>query len=138
MLAKSIMVGSSLVLGALGLVASFAPEELLGMLSLDPTRPLPLLIQLLGAGYAGLALSNWFARDSAIGGIYGRPLAMGNGLHFLVAAIALAKAVFAGGAHVLLGGLAIVYAILALAFGWLLFGTNGLPKTKPAPANERP
>ena len=138
MLAKSIMIGSSLVLGALGLVASFAPQELLGLLNVAAPPPMPLLIQLLGAGYCGIALNNWFAKDSQIGGIYGRPLAMGNGLHFLMGALALAKEVFGGGAHLLLGAVLLAYTILALAFGWLLFGTNGLPKTQPAPASERP
>ncbi len=131
MLAKPIMIGSSLVLGVLGLFASFAPQELLGIFALASTQPLPLLIQLLGAGYCGLALSNWFAKDSAIGGIYGRPLAMGNGLHFLMAAIALGKEVLGGGANSLLAFMAIVFTSLALAFGWLLFGTNGLPKIRP-------
>ena len=134
---KLILAGSAVVLGLLGLGASFAPQELLGMVGVASAAPVPLLIQLLGAGYFGLALSNWLAKDSSIGGIYGRSLTLGNSVHFTVGALALAKAVIGGGMHPLISVLPVIYAGFALAFAWLVFGATGLPKQAAKHANER-
>jgi len=81
------MTASSLTLGAIGLATSFAPVELLGALKISSTGPLPVIIQLLGALYLGFALTNWTAKDSLIGGIYARPLSIGNCLHFVAGAL---------------------------------------------------
>jgi hypothetical protein len=46
-------------------------------------------VQILGALYLGFAVLNWMSKGVRMGGIYARPLAMGNGLHFLVGAFTL-------------------------------------------------
>ena len=84
------MTASALVMGALGLAATFLPQEIAAYLGASTT--LPLLIQILGALYLGFAMLNWMARTSLIGGIYSRPVASGNLVHFVVGALALAKA----------------------------------------------
>ena len=119
---------SSGVMGAVGLAASFAPTELLSALHVIPTGPLPVLIQLMGALYLAFAMANWTAKDSLIGGIYARPLSLGNILHFMVGALALAKYEFAAGFHGPLVAALVVYAIFALGFGWLVFGSGAACK----------
>ena len=81
---KLLMTASSLVLGLAGIFALFAPENLLAMLNGPIVTPLSVLIQLMGALYFSLALMNWTAKDSAIGGIYARPVSLGNFAHFFI------------------------------------------------------
>ncbi len=119
---KLLMAGSSLTLALAGLATSFAPVEILTSLKISSTGPLPVIIQLLGALYLGFALMNWMAKDSLIGGIYARPLSIGNCLHFTVGALALFKHQLATGFHGPLTVALVVYAIFALAFVYLVFG----------------
>ncbi|HEY8993662.1 MAG TPA: hypothetical protein VIM71_03175 [Lacunisphaera sp.] len=119
---RLLLVASSVVMSFAGLAASFAPVELLGALKVIPTEPLPVLMQLLGALYLAFAIANWTAKDSLIGGIYARPLALGNCLHFAMGALALAKYEWVAGYRGPLVGVLAVYAIFALGFGYLVFG----------------
>ena len=114
---RLVMTASALVMGALGLSATFLPQEIAAYLGASTT--LPLLIQVLGALYIGFAMLNWTAKDSLIGGIYNRPIAIGNLVHFLVAALALAKGAFANPAIQMILPFAIGYAIFAIAFGMI-------------------
>jgi hypothetical protein len=122
------MAASSLVLGLAGLAASFAPSELLRALGSPAAEPLPVLIQLLGATYVAFALTNWTAKDNMIGGIYSRPLSLGNCVHFVAGALALAKQQFSHDASVPLIAALIVYTTLAICFAWLVFGRGAACK----------
>ncbi|HEX8618771.1 MAG TPA: hypothetical protein VF911_14400, partial [Thermoanaerobaculia bacterium] len=89
---KILLTLSAVVMGAMGIAASFAPHEILHSFGSAATGVLPLLVQLLGASLFGLAMANWLARGSLIGGIYNRPLAVGNLAHFTIGALALLRA----------------------------------------------
>jgi hypothetical protein len=119
---RILITASSLVLGIAGLAASFAPTELLRLLGSPAAEPLPVLIQLLGGTYVAFALANWTAKDSLIGGIYARPLSLGNCVHFVCGALALAKQQFSQGVNMPLLACLLVYAIFAVSFGLLVFG----------------
>jgi len=119
---RILMIASSIGLGVAGLVATFLPNELLGILNAPAVEPLPILVQLLGALYIAFAFANWTAKDSVIGGIYSRPLALGNGLHFTMGALALAKYEFANGFPILLLVVTIIYTVFAICFMYLVFG----------------
>ncbi len=111
---------SAVVLALFGLTASFLPQEILSSAGAPASGPNTILVQLLGALYLSFAMVNWMGRTNLIGGIYSRPVAVGNTLHFTMGALALVKFV-AGGtpftpAFVLLG----VYALFALAFALIL------------------
>src|SRR5512142_3573850 len=80
---RLLMVTSSAVLAIGGIAAIFAPAELLSSIGLADIAP-PVLVQLLGALYFAFAITNWTAKDNAIGGIYSRPLALGNFSHFAI------------------------------------------------------
>jgi hypothetical protein len=116
------MVASSLALGLAGLAASFAPSELLRALGSPATEPLPVLIQLLGGVYLAFAITNWTAKDNIIGGIYSRPVSIGNCVHFTTGTLALAKQQLSHGFSLPLIAVLIAYTIFAICFGWLVFG----------------
>ena len=118
---KILMVTSSLALGLAGLAASFAPTELLRALGSPVAEPLPVLVQLLGSMYFAFAMTNWTAKDNMIGAIYSRPLSLGNCVHFVAGALALAKQQFSHDMSVPLITVLIVYAIFAICFAWLVF-----------------
>ncbi|MEP6922322.1 MAG: hypothetical protein ABI967_14440 [bacterium] len=122
------MAASSLVLAVAGIAASFAPAELLRALGSSVTEPLPVLIQLLGAMYIAFAFTNWTAKDNVIGGIYSRPISLGNCVHFIVGSLALAKQQFSHGGSMPLLAVLVVYAIFAVCFAWLVFGYDGQRK----------
>ena len=125
---KTLMVASSIFLGLFGLIALFVPEELLKMLSLPFTSPLPVLIQLLGALYLSFALMNWTAKDNIIGGVYLRPISIANFSHFMIGALTLLNNQFSNGANLYLLSLSIVYAVFAIIFTWLVFFHTGIQK----------
>ncbi|HEY0155775.1 MAG TPA: hypothetical protein VGF28_00635 [Thermoanaerobaculia bacterium] len=123
---RLIMAVSAAFMAILGVAATFAPDELLPRLGAPATPALTLAIQLLGALYLAFAILNWTARQSLIGGIYNRPVALGNMLHFTAGALALIK----GAAGTELVALAALYALFAVAFGWVLFTSPVTPVTK--------
>jgi hypothetical protein len=116
------MGASSLALGLAGIAASFAPSELLRALGSSAAEPLPVLIQLLGAMYFAFAITNWTSKDNIIGGIYSRPISLGNCVHFIAGALALAKQQFSHGVSLPLVAVLIAYTLFAICFAWLVFG----------------
>ncbi|HEY9281934.1 MAG TPA: hypothetical protein VIP46_00625 [Pyrinomonadaceae bacterium] len=134
---KGLMVASSLALGLAGIAASFAPSELLRALGSPAAEPLPVLIQLLGAVYFAFAMTNWIAKDNVIGGIYSRPISLGNCVHFIVGALALAKQQFSHGVSMPLVAVLIAYTLFAICFAWLVFGRGAACKVA-APERQSP
>lgn len=93
---KILMTSSALILGAIGLIFTFAPDTCLEYLEI-PTSVVSLLLgQVLGGLYFGFAMLNWMVKGSRIGGIYNRPVVIANLSHFLVVGLALSKS-FIGG-----------------------------------------
>jgi hypothetical protein len=127
---KLLMTASSLVLGLAGIFTLFAPENLLTMLSVPIVNPLPVIIQLLGALYFSLALMNWTAKDSAIGGIYARPVSLGNFAHFFIGTLVSARYWLSNGLNMSILLIVLVYAVLALLFYWLVFRHSGIAVDK--------
>ena len=116
---KLVMASSAIVLGAVGLACTFAPEEIAARLSLAGAAPL--LVQIIGAAYFAFAMVNWMAKDSLIGGIYNRPVAIGNLTHFVIGALALVKGSFSAHAVTPLCITAVVYVVFAIAFAVVFF-----------------
>ncbi|MDX2410885.1 MAG: hypothetical protein QNK16_02395 [Woeseiaceae bacterium] len=122
---------SAIFLALLGLATSFVPEKVLGMHGTVPDNATLLLVQMMGALYLGFAVLNWMARGVIIGGIYARPLALGNFLHFGMVGMMLSKAAIAHGA-IQLAASALVFSIFAIWFGAVSFKHPG----KPSPAHN--
>ena len=117
---RILMAASSLFLGLLGLAATFLPQELLVALGTEPGLPVVTLVRMAGAALVGFALLNWSARGILIGGIYARPVALGNFLHFGAGAMTMIDTVGTSappGLTIAIAG----YAAFAIAFGIVLF-----------------
>ena len=117
---RLLMTLSAAFLAALGVAASFLPQELLRSAGLPPDRFPVTIIQIAGALYIGFATLNWMAKGTLLGGIYGRPIVLANFTHFAIGAIVFVKLVAAGPIQ---GGwpLVVAYAALAAWFGYVLF-----------------
>ena len=118
---KILMISSAVFSGISGLTLSFLPKETLIFLSEQQTDFSLVLIQILGAFYFAFAMLNWMARANLIGGIYSRPVAIGNFTHFFIASLVLLKALINKN---LPGSLWIVCTfsiIFAVSFGYILF-----------------
>ena len=122
---RLLMTSSAAFLALVGLAASFVPEELLWYVGSPAQRLEVLIVQMVGAAYMGFAILNWTARENLIGGIYSRPVALGNFLNFGVVAIAITKVLMGGesGIEVIIG--AVAYTGFAVAFGFVLFTHPG-------------
>lgn len=118
---RVLMTASALVLGALGVALTFAPDAAVRWLGGAPTPGVVLLGQIAGALYVGFAAFDWMTRRNLLGGIYGRPALVANLVHFLSAGIALAKGAVRNPEIAVLWPLAAVYAVLAAGFGVVLF-----------------
>ena len=118
---KLLMTASAFIIGVLSITATFLPNELLRFFGQSSTATLLLLMQITGALYFGFAIMNWMAKTALIGGIYARPLAMGNFSHFLIAGMALLKFVINHPASLYLWIFAIIYVVFAILFGIVLF-----------------
>jgi hypothetical protein len=116
-----LMTLSAVFYAALGVVATFLPQELLAHAGGRPQGTSVLLVQMLGALYLALAMLNWIQRASRLGGIYGRPVTMANFVNFTVGGVALVKAAFAQQFPVDVTVMAAIYSILGIWFGLVLF-----------------
>ncbi len=120
------MTVTSIVLGATGIALSFLPQEILTLLNEQATPMLTVILQLLGALYFGFAMLNWMAKDSLLGGIYGRPIVVGNVTHFVVGALSLFK-VLSQNHQVMIWIVTIVYVVFAVIFSLVMY-TNPAKK----------
>lgn len=118
---KLLLGASALAMGAAGIAALFAPHELLTAFGVAPSASLPLLVQLLAALLFAFAMVNWTAKGSLIGGIYNRPVALGNLTHFAIGAITLLKYVTRAQATPAVLATTAVYVVFALGFTMLFF-----------------
>ena len=117
---KILMSVSAIFLGIIGLSLSFLPKEILDYLLLESNPFTGLIMQLLGALYLGFGMMNWMGKGSIIGGIYNKPMVIGNFMHFGVGAITLLKIVFNTQANKeIVIALTIFYSIFAIAFAYI-------------------
>ncbi len=124
---RLLMISSAAVMLLLGALLTFAPRETLALTGSQTSSLLVLAFQALGALYLGFAALNWMAKDNLIGGIYSRPVSLGNFVHFFVMGANLLRALPAEYHVTVLWVAAIVYVIFAACFGWVVFGRS-LPK----------
>jgi hypothetical protein len=119
---KLLMSLSALTMGFIGIICSFLPNEMLMLMGLDWVKYLALFIQVLGALYLGFAFLNWTAKANLIGGIYSKPVAMGNFVHYTIGGLAIFKYVLSHQdmTMILLPPL-LIYVIFAICFAKVTF-----------------
>lgn len=122
---RAILSTSAAILLALGAVGLFGADDFARAL-LGGAAAGESVVQVAAGGLLGFAIVNWMSRGSRIGGIYMRPLALGNLLLFVVAGLSLGKALFAGNLPAAVIAPALAFCGLAFAFGWLAFGHDPL------------
>jgi hypothetical protein len=119
---RALMAASAIFLAVLGVAALFAPDEILRAASIPSSPFLSPLVQLCAALLLGFAMTNWMVKGSRVGGIYNRPIALGNLLHFAVGAITLDRFALRGHEAWPVLALAAVYTLFAVGFGVVVFG----------------
>ena len=116
---RALMITSATFLAVLGFATSFLPEKVLGLHGTVPDTPTLLFVQMAGALYLGFAILNWTAKGVLIGGIYARPVALGNFLHFAMVSVMLIRAAIVHGVMQLAIS-ATVFSVFAIWFGLVL------------------
>jgi len=114
---KLAMTSASIVLGAAGLLLIFLPQEMAS--TLEWSEDSAVLLQLIGASYFGFAMLNWMARGTLVGGIYGRPIVIGNLTHFLIGASIMVRQAIATPSTLVVVA-AVIYIAFALIFGYMM------------------
>jgi hypothetical protein len=119
MSSRVLMAASAVFLFGAGLLLNFAPQEIATLLGVSGGRPT--MLQILAGSLMGMGVINWMWKGHAVGGIYGRPIGLGNLLQFAVGAMGLGRAASAEAKPVIWGLLAF-YVLFALWFGVVVFG----------------
>jgi hypothetical protein len=119
---RALMAASAIFLCITGLAALFAPDEIVRAANVPSSPFLPPLVQLCAALLLGFAMTNWMIKDSRVGGIFNRPIAVGNLLHFAVGAITLDRFALRGHEAWPVLVFAMIYTIFAVGFGIVVFG----------------
>jgi hypothetical protein len=118
---KLIMTLSALTMGAAGVILSFMPQEILQYFNGEGSSVTdPLILQLIGALYFSFSMLNWTSRANLIGGIYARPVAIGNLTHFTMGALVLIKGYFSHPVAVLIIP-AVIYTVFAVCYAVIFF-----------------
>lgn len=123
---RILMTTSAIILGATGILLTFMPREVANFYHL--TESTTIQFQVLGALYFGFAMLNWTAKANLIGGIYSRPVCIGNFSHFLIGALALTKLVLHNNFEINILIFTIMYLMFAILFGYVFFTNPGSVK----------
>src|ERR1700675_2225672 len=86
---KVLMSLSAIVMGITGIILTFFPQEIVVFFKMAETNTI--LLQVLGGLYFGFAMLNWAAKANLTGGIYSRPVTIGNFSQFVIGGLALLK-----------------------------------------------
>lgn len=122
------MTASAVFMGIAGLVLMFIPDEILYHFGYNSSYLKTLPLQITGALYFSFAVLNYMARGSIIGGIYSKPVSLGNFAHFFIGALTIIKASFEYrdiSAFWIAGA---VYSLFAILFALVSFGNPLKPK----------
>jgi len=117
---KILMTASSIFLMICGLGLTFVPEEISEFINAGSNQTSILFLQILGSLYLGFGMLNWMTKNNLIGGIYSKPLVIGNLAHFLMSSIALIKIVgkYADSEFIIMLSLTIIYSFFTVGFGY--------------------
>jgi hypothetical protein len=123
---KLLMSSSAVAMGIVGVILSFFPQETAGLFKMADVNII--ILQLLGGLFFGFAMLNWAAKANLIGGIYSRPVAMGNFTHFLIGGLALLKFATHNISPTSIWIAVIIYLAFAILFGFVLFTSPAMIK----------
>lgn len=108
-------------LGLIGVLLTFAPQEVSSFFNLNFNKTVLIMLQVIGALYFSFAMLNWMIRGGVIGGIYNKPAVTANFTHFFIVAMALIKSIMSDHSiHFVFWILAVVYIVFAALYGFIL------------------
>jgi hypothetical protein len=116
-----LMSASASFMGLLGVGAALLPEQILAYLGTPPEGFPVVLLNVVGVVYLSFGVLNWMARKKLIGGIYSRPVAIGNFAHFFGVTVALTQHVTAAPHPTVFVVGTAAYALFAAGFGYVVF-----------------
>ena len=114
---KIIITSYAILMAIAGIAMLFLGDEVMALLNVPSSQ---LVNALIAALYFGFATTNWHSKNLTIGGVYGRPLVLGNLSHTLIGSISLIKIANDHSTSTTII-LAIIYSIFALTFTWLMY-----------------
>lgn len=117
---RTLMIASAVLMGFMGFAALFLPHEILAYSGLVATPAPILFLQVWSGLLLAFAMVNWMSRANLMGGIYSRPVCVGNLMHFMVGGLALTKGTIDHPAWTT-GTLAGFYVMFAVLFARVLF-----------------
>lgn len=115
-----LLVASSAIYAGAGLPLLFAADEILKRVDGSVATTGLWMADMFGGALVAFAVLNWFNRTTMMGGIYGRPLLVAN-LMLLTNITFPALRVWRGNGHMLPGLTCVVFGVLLVLFGRLLF-----------------
>jgi hypothetical protein len=123
---KLLMTSSAAVMGITGIILTLFPQEFASFFKMADANII--FLQLLGGLYFGFGMLNWAAKANLMGGIYSRPVAMGNFTHFVIGGLALIKFAthYVGSTSIWVA--VILYLVFAILFGIVLFTSPVMKK----------
>lgn len=92
MSSRTILTITSLLLFAVGGLAVFAADEVADLMDLEVSFETRIFAEFAGIGMLALAIQNWMSPGRPIGGVYARPLGLGNLLFFSTSALGIFSA----------------------------------------------
>ena len=110
-----------------GIAATFFTREVLAIHHTTADRGSMLVVQMAGALYLGFAIMNWMSRGNLMGGIYSRPIALGNFVYFMNMALAIGR-IAADDPRPSSVVAAIIHGLFAAAFASVVFGRSPVPR----------
>lgn len=114
---KAVMITSGILNGILGIVLTFLPQEIGSWLGLtSPTGAGVLAFQLLGGALFGFGMINYMGRNAILGGIYGKPILLGNLVFHFIVALELIRYMFDVDHFGVLLVISMLYTFLTTAF----------------------
>ena len=116
-----LLVATAVAYGAVGLILTFAADEVLRWMGASAAPAVTWMAQLLGAALFALAFLNWFLRFTVMGGIQGRALLVTNLAFLVIAFFATARQWQAHGGP-LFGTATLILGVLAAMFAIRLVG----------------
>jgi hypothetical protein len=118
---------SAIVMAITGIILTFFPGEFASFFNMADSNII--LLQVLGGLYFGFAMLNWAAKANLTGGIYSRPVTIGNLAHFVIVGLALLKFGTRNSSNIYVWIPVILYLIFAILFG-IVFFTSPVIKSK--------
>lgn len=115
-----VLTSTAVILGTVGVALLFAPVETSAFVT--GASASEAAGQLISAGFLSLAIVNWMGRGAVYGGIYGRPILLGNFLFgFILGTTTLRTAIETGGWVWIF---AVYGAVHTAAFAWIMMGRS--------------